>query len=163
MRHAALERPAGLLFDNGLGGFSADGREYVIHLGPGDDDTGPVVQRPGERGLRHAGHGVRRWLHLGGEQRRASPHAVDERPGERPARRGAVRSRRGNGGRVDADAPARRSRRGAHEIRYGAGYAPLALGEPWAVTGTARVRGAGRSREGHSASRTQSPAPPPAA
>lgn len=27
-----LERPGGLLFDNGLGGFSPDGREYVIYL-----------------------------------------------------------------------------------------------------------------------------------
>src|SRR5690606_7024842 len=32
----ALERPAGLQFDNGFGGFSADGREYVIHLEEGE-------------------------------------------------------------------------------------------------------------------------------
>ena len=32
---AAVARPAGLAFDNGLGGFSADGREYVIYLAPG--------------------------------------------------------------------------------------------------------------------------------
>ena len=30
-----VARPAGLAFDNGLGGFSADGREYVIYLEPG--------------------------------------------------------------------------------------------------------------------------------
>ena len=30
-----VERPTDLLFDNGLGGFSADGREYVIYLEPG--------------------------------------------------------------------------------------------------------------------------------
>jgi cyclic beta-1,2-glucan synthetase len=29
-----LPRPAGLVFDNGLGGFSADGREYIIYLQP---------------------------------------------------------------------------------------------------------------------------------
>jgi len=29
----ALERPTDLLFDNGLGGFTQDGREYVIYLG----------------------------------------------------------------------------------------------------------------------------------
>lgn len=30
-----LPRPTGLIFDNGLGGFSADGREYVIYLDQG--------------------------------------------------------------------------------------------------------------------------------
>lgn len=29
-----VERPSGLLFENGLGGFSSDGREYVIYLEP---------------------------------------------------------------------------------------------------------------------------------
>jgi cyclic beta-1,2-glucan synthetase len=27
-----IQRPTDLLFDNGLGGFTPDGREYVIHL-----------------------------------------------------------------------------------------------------------------------------------
>jgi cyclic beta-1,2-glucan synthetase len=39
----ALERPAGLLFDNGLGGFTPDGREYVIHLEPGRATPAPWV------------------------------------------------------------------------------------------------------------------------
>jgi cyclic beta-1,2-glucan synthetase len=38
-----LERPAGLLFDNGLGGFTPDGREYVIHLLPGQATPAPWV------------------------------------------------------------------------------------------------------------------------
>ena len=54
-----LERPADLLFDNGHGGFTADGREYVIHL----------VQRPRESRIWHAGHGIRWRFHLGREQR----------------------------------------------------------------------------------------------
>jgi cyclic beta-1,2-glucan synthetase len=37
----ALARPTDLLFDNGLGGFSPDGREYVIHLGPGQTTPAP--------------------------------------------------------------------------------------------------------------------------
>jgi cyclic beta-1,2-glucan synthetase len=37
----ALARPAGLRFDNGLGGFSEDGREYVIHLEPGARTPAP--------------------------------------------------------------------------------------------------------------------------
>ncbi len=37
----ALVRPHRLLFDNGLGGFSPDGREYVIHLEPGQTTPAP--------------------------------------------------------------------------------------------------------------------------
>ena len=40
-RAPVLERPRDLLFDNGLGGFSPDGREYVIHLGPGQKTPAP--------------------------------------------------------------------------------------------------------------------------
>ena len=36
-----LECLAGLLFDNGLGGFTTDGREYVIHLEPGQQTPAP--------------------------------------------------------------------------------------------------------------------------
>ena len=36
-----LRRPLDLLFDNGYGGFSADGREYVIHLEPGEHTPAP--------------------------------------------------------------------------------------------------------------------------
>ncbi|MBI4786241.1 MAG: cellobiose phosphorylase [Chloroflexi bacterium] len=38
-----LVRPTGLLFDNGLGGFSADGREYVIFLDPGRWTPAPWI------------------------------------------------------------------------------------------------------------------------
>ncbi len=37
----ALERPTDLLFDNSFGGFSADGREYVVHLEPGETTPAP--------------------------------------------------------------------------------------------------------------------------
>ncbi|AKH43957.1 cyclic beta-1,2-glucan synthetase [Altererythrobacter atlanticus] len=37
----APARPADLLFDNGIGGFSADGREYVIHLEAGEKTPAP--------------------------------------------------------------------------------------------------------------------------
>jgi cyclic beta-1,2-glucan synthetase len=36
-----IERPTDLLFDNGIGGFSPDGREYVIHLEPGETTPAP--------------------------------------------------------------------------------------------------------------------------
>ncbi|MGE5073673.1 MAG: GH36-type glycosyl hydrolase domain-containing protein, partial [Anaerolineae bacterium] len=38
-----LDRPGDLLFDNGLGGFSADGREYVIYLEPGQRTPAPWI------------------------------------------------------------------------------------------------------------------------
>lgn len=38
-----LERPRGLQFDNGIGGFSADGREYVLHLEKGQRPPAPWV------------------------------------------------------------------------------------------------------------------------
>jgi len=37
----ALERPTELRFDNELGGFTPDGREYVIHLEPGEATPAP--------------------------------------------------------------------------------------------------------------------------
>ena len=36
-----LGRPDSLLFDNGIGGFTRDGREYVIHLGAGETTPAP--------------------------------------------------------------------------------------------------------------------------
>ncbi|MEY9626342.1 cyclic beta-1,2-glucan synthetase [Sinorhizobium fredii] len=38
---ATLRHPADLVFDNGLGGFTRDGREYVIHLQPGEATPTP--------------------------------------------------------------------------------------------------------------------------
>ena len=45
-----IERPKDLLFDNGFGGFTPDGREYVIHLAPGEHTPAPwanVLANPG--------------------------------------------------------------------------------------------------------------------
>lgn len=38
-----LARPGDLVFDNGLGGFSPDGREYVIYLEPGERTPAPWI------------------------------------------------------------------------------------------------------------------------
>ncbi|CAG0946396.1 partial cyclic beta-1,2-glucan synthetase, partial [Anaerolineae bacterium] len=38
-----LVRPSDLVFDNGLGGFSTDGREYVIYLEPGQSTPAPWI------------------------------------------------------------------------------------------------------------------------
>jgi cyclic beta-1,2-glucan synthetase len=45
-----LQRPEGLLFDNGYGGFSEDGRQYIIYLEPGKMTPAPwinVISNPG--------------------------------------------------------------------------------------------------------------------
>ena len=85
-----MARPADLIFDNGLGGFSADGREYVIYLEPGQRPPAPwvnVVANP-EFGflVSESGSGY----HLGAEQRRESPDPLVQRPGHGPTRRGAL-------------------------------------------------------------------------
>ncbi len=38
-----VARPRDLVFDNGLGGFSADGREYVTYLAPGESTPAPWI------------------------------------------------------------------------------------------------------------------------
>ncbi len=85
-----------LEFFNGLGGFAADGREYVTILGAGQWTPAPwinVVANPGF-GFQVVGGGQR--LHLGGQQPREPAHAVVERSGQRPAGRGRLRARRGD-------------------------------------------------------------------
>ena len=39
----ALQLPSDLLMENGLGGFSRDGREYIIHLKPGQHTPHPWI------------------------------------------------------------------------------------------------------------------------
>ena len=67
-----IERPSNLLFDNGLGGFTPDGREYVIYLEPGQWTPAPwsnVIAQP-EFGclVTEAGLGCT-WAHNSGENR----------------------------------------------------------------------------------------------
>ena len=82
-----VARPAGLAFDNGLGGFSADGREYVIYLEPGQQTPAPwvnVVANP-EFGflVSESGSGDT-WALNSGENRLTpwSNDPVTDRPGE---------------------------------------------------------------------------------
>jgi cyclic beta-1,2-glucan synthetase len=83
----AVERPAGLLFDNGLGGFRPDGCEYVIYLEPGIRPPAPwvnVVANP-EFGflVSEAGSGYT-WSLNSGENRLTpwSNDPVTDPPGE---------------------------------------------------------------------------------
>ena len=100
-----------LLFDNGLGGFTPDGREYVVIGRARSADPGPVVQRAREPRIRLPGERVVAGRHVVAQQRREPAHAVEKRPGVRHPVRGPVPARRGDRGGVVADALARRQRR----------------------------------------------------
>ena len=79
-----VARPTDLAFDNGVGGFSADGREYVIYLGSGQQTPAPwinVVANP-EFGFLVSEPGAG---HLGAQQRREPAHALEQRSGDGPA------------------------------------------------------------------------------
>ncbi len=82
-----LPRPTDLQFDNGLGGFSADGREYVIYLRPGDQTPVPwinVIANPDFGFLVSERGGGYTWAVNSGENR-LTPWQNDpvcDRPGE---------------------------------------------------------------------------------
>lgn len=82
-----LERPGDLLFDNGLGGFSADGKEYVIYLEPGRWTPAPWINVVGTPQfgflVSEAGSGYT-WAENSGENRLTPWHndPVTDPPGE---------------------------------------------------------------------------------
>jgi cyclic beta-1,2-glucan synthetase len=118
----ALERPADLLFDNGLGGFTTDGREYVIHLGPTDTTPAPwcnIVANPEFGTLVTESGGGFTWAGNSGEHRLTpwTNDPVSDPPGE------AIYVRDEETAAVWTPTPQPAGAGGAHEIRYGAGYA----------------------------------------
>ena len=80
---AAVPPPRDLIFFNGLGGFTPDGREYVITTAHGQETPAPVGERAGEPGLRKRRLGKRPGLHLERECARVPPHSLEQRPRER--------------------------------------------------------------------------------
>ena len=71
-REPPLERPTDLQFDNGLGGFSADGREYQIYLRPGETTPAPwinVIANPDFGFLTSESGGGYSWAINSGENR----------------------------------------------------------------------------------------------
>jgi len=116
-----LPRPTDLLFDNGLGGFSADGREYVIYLEPGQWTPAPwtnVVANPHFGFLvSEAGSGYT-WAENSGENRltpwRNDP--VADAPGEVLYLRDEETGHVWSPTVLPAGAPA------PYLIRHGAGY-----------------------------------------
>ena len=116
-----LRRPTGLLMDNGLGGFSPDGREYVLFLQPGQNTPRPwvnVIANPQFGFLvSEAGSGCT-WAGNSGENRltpwRNDPLA--DLPGE------ALYLRDEETGRVWSPTPLPAGAQSACSIRHGAGY-----------------------------------------
>ena len=116
-----LERPDGLLFDNGLGGFTPDGREYVIHLGPAHATPAPwvnVVTNPGFGFVVTESGGGFTWAEHSGENRltpwRNDP--VQDEPGE------ALYLRDEETGAVWSPTPLPAPGPGSYQVRHGAGY-----------------------------------------
>jgi cyclic beta-1,2-glucan synthetase len=116
-----LHLPDDLLMDNSLGGFSRDGREYVIHLRPGQHTPHPwvnVIANPQFGFLvSEAGSGCT-WAENSGENRltpwRNDP--VTDMPGE------ALYLRDEETGLVWSPTPMPAGAETAHVIRHGTGY-----------------------------------------
>ena len=105
-RRRRPRRRATLILANGLGGFTPDGREYVITTDRRPPTPAPwvnVLANPhfGTRRL-----GERRRLHLERERPRIPPDAVEQRSGQRRERRGVLPARRGERALLVADAAA---------------------------------------------------------
>ena len=71
-----------LPYFNSLGGFTPDGREYAIYLGPGMNTPAPWVNVIANPDLRHARQRNRGRIHLAGQQPAQPPDAMVERSGD---------------------------------------------------------------------------------
>ncbi len=118
---APLPRPTDLLFDNGLGGFSADGREYVIYLEPGQWTPAPwinVIANPDLGFLVSEAGGGYTWAGNSGENR-LTPwrnDSVADVPSE------ALYLRDEEVGHVWSPTPLPAGATAPYLIRHGAGY-----------------------------------------
>lgn len=117
----SLRRPDHLVFDNGLGGFSPDGQEYVIYLEPGQWTPAPwsnVIANP-ELGflVTEAGGGYS-WAANSGENRLTpwSNDPVTDNPGE------ALYLRDEETGQVWSPTPLPAGAQAPYLVRHGAGY-----------------------------------------
>jgi cyclic beta-1,2-glucan synthetase len=116
-----VARPTGLTFDNGLGGFSADGREYVIYLNPGQQPPAPwvnVVANPEFGFLVSESGGGYTWSLNSGENRLTpwSNDPVSDRPGE------VIYLRDEETAEVWSPTPQPCGARSPYLVRHGAGY-----------------------------------------
>ena len=121
----SLEPPTDLLFDNGYGGFTPDGREYVIHLSPGEWTPAPwsnVIATPGFGCLVTEAGMATTWCKNSGENRltpwRNDP--VSDPPSE------AIYLRDEDNGQIWSPTPLPARADAPYIIRHGAGYSTYA-------------------------------------
>ncbi|MCG2786560.1 MAG: cellobiose phosphorylase [Anaerolineae bacterium] len=120
-----FDRPPDLLFDNGLGGFTPDGREYIINLRPGDWTPAPwcnVIATP-EFGflVSESGFGCT-WAHNSGENRLTpwTNDPVSDTPAE------VLYLRDEDTGQVWTPTPLPARAETTYRITHGAGYSIFA-------------------------------------
>jgi cyclic beta-1,2-glucan synthetase len=116
-----LVRPENLIFDNGLGGFAPDGREYIIYLASGETTPAPWVNILANDGfgcaVTEAGGGFT-WAVNSGENRLTAwtNDAVMDDPGE------VLYLRDEETAEVWTPTPGPNGREASCQIRHGAGY-----------------------------------------
>ena len=117
----SIRRPDDLQFDNGLGGFTPDGREYVIYLAPGQWTPAPWVNVIGTPRfgciISESGMGYS-WASNSGENR-LTPwrnDSVSDTPAE------AIYLRDEDTGEIWSPTPLPARADAAYQIRHGAGY-----------------------------------------
>lgn len=118
---SAPERPTDLLFDNGIGGFSADGREYVIHLEASETTPAPwsnILANDGFGCLVTESGGGFSWAINSGENRITpwTNDPVSDRPTE------ILYLRDEETAAVWSVTPAPAGRDAACQVRHGTGY-----------------------------------------
>ncbi|MDZ7789945.1 MAG: glucoamylase family protein [Xanthomonadales bacterium] len=116
-----LVRPDDLLCDNGIGGFSPDGREYVMHLEPGQHTPAPwsnVLSNPAFGTLVTESGSSFTWAGNSSEYRLTAwpDDPVTDPSGE------VIYLRDEESGRVWTPTPAPRPAPGACQVRHGLGY-----------------------------------------
>jgi cyclic beta-1,2-glucan synthetase len=116
-----IPRPDDLLFDNSWGGFSPDGKEYVIYLEPGDNTPAPwinVVANERFGFLASETGGGYSWANNSGENRLTSwrNDPVSDVPAE------AIYLRDEETGEVWSPTPQPRPADAPYKVRHGAGY-----------------------------------------
>ncbi|WP_346840103.1 glucoamylase family protein [Microbulbifer sp. SAOS-129_SWC] len=116
-----LERPDDLLFDNGIGGFSADGREYILHLKPGQRPPAPwvnVIANPQAGCLVSEAGSCCTWAGNSGEHRLT---AWNNDPVRDPSGE-VLYLRDEETAEVWSPTPAPRPGEGDYQVHHGAGY-----------------------------------------
>ena len=156
-----------LPYFNGLGGFTPDGREYAIYLGPGRATPAPWVNVMANPTFGALVSRVGRGLRLVREQPEQPAAPVVQRPGHRPVGRRHLHPGRAAGGVLDADPVAHPGagrlpgppRPGLHRLRAQQPRDRAGVGD---LRADGRERGAARSGPAAAAAQPFVPAPDPA-